>query len=92
MKILRESDDYKTIVVKFNKREQEIVEYRVLNDTIFIMNYNIVDTSISNEYIITQKDRFSIADCKSYLNYLFANELIDQMIRVEKINKIKNGI
>lgn len=90
MKILRESDDYTTFVVKFNKREQEIVEYQVLNDKIFNMNFDIIDTATPNEYVITQKDGFSIGVCKGYLNYVFANEMIDQVIRMEKIKKVKN--
>ncbi len=90
MKILRESNDNTTFVVKFNKREQEIVEYQVLKDKIFNKNFDIIDTSVHGEYVITQKDGFSTSICKGYLNYVFANEMIDQVIRAEKIKKVTN--
>ena len=97
MKILTKSDDDKSFLVRFNKKERELFEYQLLDDEYFRRYFDVLDTSTPSDFVITilpetTSKQYVVSDCIDYLNYVFANDMIKQMVRVEKLNKIKNGL
>ena len=92
MKILRKSDDKISFVIRFNKNELQVVDFIIKNDKDFNDNFDISVTSIPNEYSIIQKAIFNSEDCIHYFNHCFASDVIDGLLRTEKIKKIRYAI
>ena len=92
MKVIRKSDDETTYVIKLNKREQQVIEYVINNDDKFNRNFDVFDTESIGEYIIVENSTLPVSYCLEYLNYCFANDMIDLAIRREKIKKIQDAI
>jgi len=88
MKTIWKSDDEKSYVIKFNKKELKTLVYILATDNSFNLNFE-VDNIDENRYLITQKATVNIVNCLDYLKHCFANEIIDSIIRKEKIKKLK---
>lgn len=77
MKLIWKSDDSRSCVIKFTKKEFIIV-ITLLIDDYFISNFEAHDVSKekSIDYLIIQKNDISIDDCISYLKLRFADDKI----------------
>jgi len=88
MKLVWKSDDEKNYVIRFTKKEIEILEYILRTDDSFNKNYEVSNIS-KTDYLFIQKESRTIIECIDYLKHCFVSEVISSVLRLEKIKKVK---
>jgi hypothetical protein len=83
MKIIWKSDDEKSYVIKFNKKELKTLVYVLSTDNFFNSKFE-VDNIDDSRYLFIQKMDINIGNGIDYLKHCFAKELIDSIIKPEK--------
>ena len=89
MKLIWKSDDGRSLVIRFTKKEIKKVKDVILTDNYFNDNFEFYDVSKpkSIDYLLIQKNNISIDDCIDYLKLCFANDVINSSIKSEKKKK-----
>ena len=88
MKIVTKSEDDKTYFLKISKKEHDVINYVINHDDNFNKKFEVITNTL--ECIIIQKGDVLVDDCIGFLKHCFANDVISQVIREEKIKKLKN--
>ena len=88
MKVISKSKDDTTYLFKVTKTEDEVIQYLIQNDDVFNQNFDVMSNGI--ECVIIKKQKVTVDDCVKFLNHCFANELVSQAIRGEKLKKLRD--
>ncbi|MFW6225618.1 MAG: hypothetical protein ACOC3V_01500 [bacterium] len=80
MKIVWASDDKLNYIIRFNKKEINVIGDVISNDKSLNNNFEITDID-EQKYLFKQKDNIQLDDCVNFLKLRFAKDIMEDIVK-----------